>query len=154
MTNLIICSYHFSFLKLQCWWIIFSIITVSLNYIQEIQSDRGTWKINAKVIHMREYKERDVTTSIHLILVDKKGTFILVSMGKFTMLTHFKSCVLGKSYFFAKFRVNPVAGKYRSTKHEWNTFFYKTSITEDVCWSKISLRYKYLKIRTLHGFLS
>ena len=47
---------------------------MSLNYINEIHSDKGTWKINAKFIHMWEYKEKDVTTSINLILVDENGT--------------------------------------------------------------------------------
>ena len=90
---------------------------------------------------MWEYKERcDYIYSLNP--GGEKETSIMASMGKFTMLTHSKSCVLGKSYFFAKFRVNPAAGEYRSTKHEWKMFFYKTSIIEDVRSSKISLRYK------------
>lgn len=60
------------------------------------------WKINTKVIHMWEYKERDVTTSIHLILVDEKGISIMAWTGKFTMPTHSNSCVLGKPYFLFK----------------------------------------------------
>ena len=54
------------------WILPCGISIMGLNYLSEIKSDRGTWKVKVKVIYIWEYKNSWESNTQHMIMADKK----------------------------------------------------------------------------------
>ncbi|MQM21759.1 hypothetical protein Taro_054805, partial [Colocasia esculenta] len=110
------------------------IMAPKIDFIDEINPFKETWKIKVKVTTLwntSKFNNLEEVFSIDFILIDEKGGKIQARMKK--SLFNKISCQLkeGSSYVITNFGVGENIGSYKPTQHAFRiNFLYSTSVRE------------------------
>jgi replication factor A1 len=101
--------------------------------IEEINSDRTTWNIRAKIIRLwqvSDFNRANVPFSLEMVLMDAAGDKIHATIKK-TLIYKFKNDLIeGKVYCFENMGVATNSGAYRSTRHPYKLNFQYGSLVQ------------------------
>jgi replication factor A1 len=101
--------------------------------IEEINSDRTTWNIRAKIIRLwqvSDFNRANVPFSLEMVLMDAAGDKIHATIKK-TLIYKFKNDLIeGKVYCFENMGVATNSGAYRSNRHPYKLNFQYGSLVQ------------------------
>ncbi|WJX63460.1 hypothetical protein P8452_48346 [Trifolium repens] len=106
--------------------------------IEEINSDRTTWNIRAKIIRLSpvsDFNRANVPFSLEMVLMDAAGDKIHATIKK-TLIYKFKiDLIEGKVYCLENMGVATNSGVYRSTRHPYKLNFQYSSLVHSLIFS-------------------
>jgi replication factor A1 len=101
--------------------------------ISEINSDKATWDVKAKIIRLWQVSDFNRTTlpfSIEMVLLDSHGDRIHATIKK-TLIYKFKDQIVeGKVYALQNLGVSNNGGAYRTTRHPYKMNFQFNSFVQ------------------------